>query len=82
MGVATTGITTQSVQAVAQCGRNCPGDSPDDTKRQLAESLRQLAQKINNNPNLSDPPKSDIVSKLINRANQLDPGCGVSCENG
>ena len=77
MGVATTGITMHSVQAVAQCGRNCDGDSPDDTKRQLAQSLRQIAQKINN-----DPPKSDIVSKLINRANQLDPDCGISCQNG
>jgi len=82
MGVATTGITMQSVQAVAQCGRNCGGDSPDDTKRQLAQSLRQIAQKINNDPNISDPPKSDIVSKLIKRANQLDPSCGLSCENG
>lgn len=40
-------------------------------KAAAADSLRHTAQKINNNANIPNPPRSDIVAKLNDKVNQL-----------
>jgi hypothetical protein len=85
IGVATTGIAIQSASAVGSC-QTCgedgedglPGSHRSDAKHKAAESLRHTAEKIKVDPHISDPPKSEIVSKLNDRANQLDPSDGDS----
>ena len=69
LGITTTGIAIQSVQAV----------TPDPEAIKLAaklatyNSLIQTSQKLTSNPSLSDQAKSAITSKLGLAASQLGP---------
>lgn len=68
-----------TVQTAA--GQGCPvdicgtDDPRTDAKKFAAQKLRENANAIQSG-NTPDPPKSEIVNRLNDRANQLDPdGC-------
>lgn len=78
VGVATTGIAIQSVQAVTPD----PEAIKKAANRAAANSLRQTSQQITSNPSISDLAKSAISSKLGFAANQLalpEPGPNGGC---
>lgn len=44
----------------------------------IGDKLKQRAQEIQNNPNIPEPHKSQIVTKLNDKANQLGDAIGCS----
>lgn len=79
IGIATTGIAIQSVQAGGDGSNGGIGVNPaalaimKAANRATANSLRQTSQQITSNPDLPNVAKNIISDKLGNAANQLDP---------
>lgn len=44
----------------------------------IGDKLKQKAQEIQNNPNIPEPYKNQIVTKLYDKANQLGDAIGCS----